>query len=60
MFWIDAHDLAVLDSVTPGQSVDLTATVVAPDVAGRYTLAWDMRPSASGSRRWVPHRGTKP
>ncbi len=29
--------------VSPGDSVDLTATVTAPKTAGWYTLAWDLR-----------------
>jgi Ig-like domain from next to BRCA1 gene len=29
--------------VSSGQTVDLTATVTAPETPGSYTLAWDMR-----------------
>jgi hypothetical protein len=39
----DAQGTPLPASVAPGQSIELTATVVAPDVPGTYTLAWDMR-----------------
>ena len=39
----DAEGTPLPAPVAPGQSVELVATVVAPDIPGRYTLMWDMR-----------------
>jgi hypothetical protein len=52
----DAQGTPLPASVAPGQSVELAATVVAPDVPGRYTLAWDMRAQCE----WLTKMGAAP
>ncbi len=44
------------NSVAPGQSVELTATIVAPSSPGPYTLAWDMRAKCD----WFTNLGAPP
>lgn len=44
--------------VSPGQSVELTATVSAPTTPGAYTLAWDLR--AQCECEWLTNLGAAP
>jgi hypothetical protein len=52
----DAQGTPLPRSVAPGQSVDLSVTVVAPDTPGSYILAWDMRAQCE----WFTKMGTAP
>jgi hypothetical protein len=56
----DAHGTPLPASVALAQSVELAATVVAPDVPEGTRSRGICAPCASSSQRWAPRRATRP